>query len=439
MCILAAAGFAAGLPAQEAGSPSSAAIHPRTVIFPPENLGNVPGPYGDLLYKALEQEFEAEGFELIPRDAVLDNPVYKDTNPGAALSSRTGTYSEAFLPAARDLNAQTAVISLFGIQDRRLVIQIKVCHVRTGRVAAEVQDYTLEGLAGYAFAETIAGSLSPQLRAYLSAYNNYEVYSHNAVEGIVLRSWDSKWKKIFFSASDDGMTVTFGENFPGETVPGGGELRMPYVPFRAGDTIIIEKSKEGYYTTTQELPLKAGMNTFKLERPQKIYRHELSVYLYPVSFFSGISGMEDLKESETGGGAGYRYYFIPDYVFAGPDIRLYRQEIYDIDDFSDDNPRGMNLSVALNAGSYLFSRYSTPVRFAFSMGLGMNTTFVSGDSYVDFYLIPASLSMDINVRPWTIFFQGDCRLALGWGNNALHDYLDMFDNVAFIIGVRKKW
>jgi hypothetical protein len=85
------------------------------------------------------------------------------------------------------------------------------------------------------------------------------------------------------------------------------------------------------------------------------------------------------------------------------------------------------------------------VGFSTGIGLMISTIEILGDTgkshsgKADLYLNVASPFIDINIRPWTIFIQGDFRMALGRPGAAYYDFGEMLDNFPFSVGVRKKW
>jgi hypothetical protein len=325
---------------------------------------------------------------------------------------------ETLLPIAAALEAQTAVIGTYGIEDQRLVIQIKACDVRTGKVVATALAYSLEGLAGYNFVESITDSLSSQLKRYLSLYDPGEAITYEIVEDILFRS------------SLEGMAVSYGTGFPSGLITGG-ELRLPYFPFIVGSSIKVKKSREGYYPATEELVLSKTVNEIQLRPLDKKYTNEVSLYY----LFQEVH--IDQKDSLKGWGAGigYRYYPIPDYVFAGPDIRIYqRPKIYG------DDQNSTHFDISAGGGLYLFSRYKSYIRCGLSCGLGAVISFDgTNDRYFDLYINAATFFLDINIRPWTIFAQTNLRFGIGPESTGLFSQWEFLDRFPLVVGVRRKW
>jgi hypothetical protein len=431
------------------GKPVENPVRPllNAVIFPPEDLTGDSAAYGDIIYDNLESRFKEEGFTLVSRDAVTASPAYQELR-GRDVSGET------LLPVAAGLEAQAAAVGFYGIVENRLVVTIKVYDVRTRKIVASAIDYSIEGLAGYNVAETIADGLSSQLQAYAAGYDAREPFEYDAVESIVFRSSDSLFNKIFFHASDEGMEVSYGEEFP-SAVMKNGELHLPYFPFPAGTTITITKTKEGYYPGTEKITLKGGVNDVKLRHMDKIYRHETNVYWIPQYI-----NHRDMP-SGLGLGAGYRYYLFPDYVFIGTDLKYYVREQDGPDVVKDPllypSPYGVDfyllnamsrlqhenvpcLDISFNAGTYLFSSYKTFVRFGLSLGGGMLMMFGPGQNHLDVYA-DGGVFMDFNIRPWSFFVQGDYRMALAWGAAGYYRFTSWIDEQALpvTVGIRKKW
>jgi hypothetical protein len=420
----------------------------KAVIFLSEDTATVDAAYGDIIYNNLEHRLQEEGFVLVPKDTLAANYDYREPRSGDGSA-------ESLLPIAAELGAQTAVVGFYSIREGRLVIALKVYDVRTRKVVASALDYSMEGLAGYNVAETIADGLSSQLQSYLAGYDPQEPVDYNAVESITFRSSDSLFNRIFFHTTDEGMEASYGAEFP-SAVMKNGELRFPYFPFPAGTTITITKTKEGYYPGTEKVTLKEGINEIKLRHMDKIYHHEVSAYWFPqyLNYRHIPSGL--------GLGAGYRYYFVPDYVFIGTDMKYYvrDKEGPDLvkDPFLYPYPYNTNFNVlnfishlqhenvpcfdiSFNAGTYLFSSYKTFVRFGLSLGGGMLMMSGPGDNHLDVYA-DGGVFMDFNIRPWSLFVQGDYRIALAWGDAKYYQFMSWIDEDELLpvtIGVRKKW
>jgi hypothetical protein len=97
--------------------------------------------------------------------------------------------------------------------------------------------------------------------------------------------------------------------------------------------------------------------------------------------------------------------------------------------------------LSFNVGTYLFSSYKTFVRFGLLLGGGMLMMAGPGDNHLDVYA-DGGVFMDFNIRPWSLFIQGDYRMALAWGDAKYYRFMSWIDEDELLpvtIGVRKKW
>ena len=380
----------------------------KAVVFPHHDLTGTEAsaPYREILYGALERRLLEEGFEVLPRTALEADPGYAALEPVQAASG------ESILSVAAGLGAETAAGGVYGIDGRRLFIQVKLYDVRTGKVVAAAMEYGLAGLAGYSLAGEMADGLAPEIQAYLASYNPSEPLTYEAVEGIILRS------------SDEGMEVTYETGDPFGKVTDG-VIRPPYVPFLVGSVVQIRKSKPGYYPAAEQLTLGAGVSDITLKPLDRKYRNETSLYW--------------TNGQALGAGIGYRYYPNPDYFFAGADFQSYAQY-----DFQKGNRPVLHNEFSVNIGSYLFSSYRSRFRLGISAGAGVIvTSFTVPDMpvYTDYYINFANLFLDINLRPWTFFINSYGKYSLGWGSNILGRGHFGGENIGppVSLGVRKKW
>jgi hypothetical protein len=363
-------------------------------------------PYREVLYTALEKRLVEEGFQVIPRQTLEGNGVY------AALSEGERGSGEKLLPLARELGANTAVTSTYGIEGRRIFLQLKFYDVRTGKVVAATMATGLAGLAGYNLMGDTVDKMAPAIQAYLAGYDPNEPILYAVVEDVI------------FLSPDEGMEVSY-ETGDSAGLIEQGRLKPPFVPFMAGTKVRIEKRKAGYHPHTEELIMQEGPNEFNLRRLDKKYRNELSLY-----WTTGQT---------LGAGAGYRYYLGPDHFFLGTDAQIYLQ--YEMKD--GDKPVVHN-DLSFSAGGYLFSSYRSLFRLGLSSGLGVIVTSYSSPNmpvYTDYYLNMLSLFFDFNLRPWAFFVQVSGKYALDFGNSFLERGFLIMDQLGppVSVGVRKKW
>lgn len=382
---------------------------PKAVVFIPADFSQTTESmaYHAGFYKSLESNIAELGFVMIPRTALQDLPDY------SALKGEEAVSGERLLEYSKKLGADSAVVSCYGIEGgKRLYVQIKVYDVRTGKVVASIMNSGYAGLAGFDLLAEIVEAVTPSVQEYLKVFNRTEPITYEAVAGIVFRS------------KDEGMLVRLESGQDVGTISGG-SLRAAYVPFIVGTGIKVEMEKKDYYPDSQSFILGEGLNELNLIPLEKKFRNELSV-----SWCYG---------QNAGAGLGYRYYPIPDYIFLSVDEYLYIQY-----DFMDYNEPVYHNDASFSLGAYLFSSHLTPIRFGASVGCGVIiTAFTKSDMpvYTDYYLNFATLFMDLNVRPWTLFVQGALKYSLGIGNNILgQQYLILPQFGPFVsVGVRKKW
>jgi hypothetical protein len=380
----------------------------KAVIFFQVDISNSDesAPYREVLYTALVKRLTEEGFDVVPRAVLEGNGAY------AGLSKEERASGEKLLPIARDLGANTAVTGSYGIEGRRIYIQLKFYDVRTGKVVAAAMATGLAGLAGYNLMGSTVDNMAPAIQAYLAGYDPDEPILYAVVKDVV------------FLSSDEGMEVLYETGDPAGLIEQG-RLTSPFVPFTAGTKVRVEKRKSGYYPDAEEIIMQEGPNEFTLRPLDKKYRNEISLY-----WTTGQT---------LGAGAGYRYYPGPDYFFLGTDAQLHLQYGFN----SGDKPV-VHDDISFSAGGYFFSSYDRIFRVGLSAGMGVIiTSFTTPNMpvYTDYYLNYLSLFFDLNLRPWTIFFQVSGKYALEFGNFYLDRGLLVMDRLGppASVGVRKKW
>jgi len=394
------------LPAQEKAKEEAP---PKAVVFTPVDFAQSTESiaYHAIFYHSLETRMAELGFVMIPRSAVESLPGY------SALKGEEAVSGEKLLEFAKKLGADSAVVSSYGIEGgKRLYVQIIVYDVRTGKIVASLMNSGYASLAGFDFLAEVVEAVSPSIQEYLKVFNRTEPTTYEAVEGIVFRSKDEGMQVRYESGQDIGSVSD-------------GILKAPYVPFVVGTTIKVSMEKADHYPDSRNYILTEGMNEFELPPLEKKFRNELSLY-----WCYGQS---------VGAGLGYRYYPIPDYIFLSADNYFYIQ--YDFMDYSEPVYHD---DASFSVGAYLFSSHLTPIRFGASVGCGVIvTSFTQSNmpTYTDYYLNFATLFLDLNLRPWTLYAQGALKYSLGIGNNILgQQYLILPKFGPFVsVGVRKKW
>jgi hypothetical protein len=363
-------------------------------------------PYRDALRDALHKRLSEDGFETVSRDILDGDTTFR------SLTGLDPAKAEAVLPAAKSLGADTAAVSTFGLEGRRLFIQIKIYDVRTSKVVAATADSGYAGLAGFGLVEDTVDLLRPEIAAYVETYDPDEPITYEAVAGVV------------FTSMDEGMEVAYETGDPVGAVKAGG-LETPYVPFIVGTEIQVWKTKAGYYPDSETIIFQEGFNTIGLRPLKKRYRNE-------------VSGYWTLGQS-LGAGLGYRFYVDPDFVFFGVDDHFSVQH-----DLEADSTSVLHNDASFSFGGYLFSSYDKRLRVGASLGFGVIiTSFTAADMpvYTDYYLNYFSPFIDLNFRPWTFFVQGAFRYSLGMGNDFLGREHLFIKNIGLplSLGVRKKW
>jgi len=394
------------LPAQEKNKEEAP---PKVAVFRPVDFAQSTESiaYHEIFYLSFESRMAELGFVMIPRSAVEALPGY------SALKGEEAVSGEKLLEYAKKLGADSAVVSSYGIEGgKRLYVQIVVYDVRTGKIVASLMNSGYASLAGFDFLAEVVEAVTPSIQEYLKVFNRTEPTTYEAVEGIVFRS------------KDEGLQVRYESGQYIGSISDG-TLRAPYVPFVVGTTIKVGMEKPDYYPDSRSFVLKEGMNEINLPPLERKFRNELSVY-----WCYGQS---------VGAGVGYRYYPIPDYIFLSVDNYFYLQY-----DFMDYNEPVYHDDASFSVGAYFFSSHLTPVRFGASVGCGVIvTSFTKSDmpTYTDYYINFATLFLDLNIRPWTLYAQGALKYSLGIGNNILgQQYLILPKFGPFVsVGVRKKW
>jgi len=93
-----------------------------------------------------------------------------------------------------------------------------------------------------------------------------------------------------------------------------GRLVLPFIPFKIGSELILEKRKEGFYTDEERVVLEEGSQEIELRPLRKKTRLATEIHWT----YGQLLGM----------GIGQRYYLKPDYWFLSGEFYYYIQQSF---------------------------------------------------------------------------------------------------------------
>ncbi|MBN1836100.1 MAG: hypothetical protein JW820_09640, partial [Spirochaetales bacterium] len=222
------------------------------------------------------------------------------------------------------------------------------------------------------------------------------------------------------SPDEDAEIYLAGEQLVGRIQQGA--LTLPYFPLAVGSTIRIEKRREGYYTSTEDL---------------EIVEPRVEITLRPLTPRTRwATELTWSTKQLLGFGLAQRWYPVTDILFLALEHYLYLQH-----DLTETGRAVFHHDLELLVGGYPFSRVDARFRIGLSTGLGMIVTYFSLPDqpvYTDFYFNVINLWLEWNWVRWAVFAGSEAKYAFGIGQNLLGR--GMMGNGALVtVGVMYKW
>ena len=351
-------------------------------VFPLVNLASnaEQQEHQKALSEAVQQEFEAAGFTIVPQDTWAVQAAHLSLKP-----ERISEASQA-LRIARSIGADMAVAGFYQMDKDRLLVSVQCYDVAAG---------------------TLITGFSHTWRFNLGFYNNLHAEISDLVQKVIFttapRLVDLKdsvrVNQITFTSAQDGMEVVLeGAKSVGRIQ--NGTLVFQTGGVKAGTPLHVEKRQDGYHTVWQTVPA----------APQ--------IALAPIPRKDNLTFDAEWTLGQIeGAGAGIRWYPVPDWVFAGFSEYLFL-----------DIPLVAGGSLPIHAdsdlvvGLYLFWPPQSPFRLAVSTGAGTILTAYPGlplPLFTDVYFNLVNLHFEWIAWGYRMFAQVQLKVPLGVGNNLL--------------------
>jgi hypothetical protein len=346
----------------------------KAVIFPLTDLSakGADTERQDRLSAAVEAEFQAAGFRLLPGGSETGS-----AEPGESIAG------PAAAAIARSTQADLAVSGSFTIDNDQIVVVLSCYEAQTGALAAGFLKSWHYNLTFY---NNLRSEIEDMLaRLILPAPAGLEPGTE-AAAGII------------FTSRQEGMEVLLGGERSMGTITKG-KLVIPAGAVRIGSPLLVEKRMPGYHTSWQSVPAAPEIALMPLARK--------SVVALEASWTAG---------EFLGGGAAARVYLLPDSFFVSAGLNV-----------SFDPPVSSNAAAVLHfdtqvtVGQYLIFPPDSPFRLG--AGTGFGTIFTSAEAgpsvYTDIYWDVASLWVEWNLARLSLFLRSDLKYTLGMGTNLL--------------------
>jgi len=243
--------------------------------------------------------------------------------------------------------------------------------------------------------------------------------------GIAAVQKDPKVEKITFISNQEGLEIYLPDGeFLGEITHS--ILNITDREYDLGTKLLITKKLKGYREAEQYIFLDKEKSAVPLSDLKKAQTLALE-FNWTYTQLMGL-------------GSGFRYYPIADWMFVSFDSYFYLQR-----DFS--TPMGNDIThsdMRLLAGLYLGFGPESIFRVNLSLGAGLIISYPLSrpDTYIDFYINPVNVALELNFDHWSFYLRPELKITLGIGDKKLHDggiVLSDYNVPAITLGVLRKW
>jgi hypothetical protein len=351
-------------------------------VFPLVNMspGGGQAEHQASLSEAVEQEFGAVGFTLIPQDQWIGEAGRLKIPPLRVLEAQQA------LALSRNTAAEMAVIGSYSMENDRILVSVQCYDVSAGTL--------------------ITGFLHT-MRFNLGFYNLLHQEIADLVQKVIFVTApkligiqaEVRVNEITFTCPQDGLEVVVeGEKSAGRIQ--GGSLVFKTGGVRAGTVLQIEKRQEGYHTVWQTIH--AAPEVALVPIPKK------DTWAMEINWTTG---------QLEGAGATVRWYPVPNWIMIGFSEYLFAQI-----PFVPDASWPLHADSELLAGLYLFWPPESSFRLGISAGFGTILTWVPRTSlpvYTDVYVNVMNIWAEYHIWDVTFLLRIQAKVALGLGTNVL--------------------
>jgi len=344
-------------------------------------------------------------------------PVFADDTSAGSKGFRVGIESVSIQSALRtreDTGSDLVLTGFLSFEGKRMFVQLKLFDPGVGSFIGAGSASGFSGLSGFNLVQEAVDGIAGDLAASKQVIEKRRALDARTV------------KRILFTSEEEGMELSLADGTLLGTIKKGNlEVQGMDHRFLLGDKIIIQKSKEGYYSQTESVRLNETDQAIHLGRLRK--KTDTAVLV-------------EISEGQLpGAGVGFRKYIVPDYFYA----EVLDAAFLQFDFYNPAKPAFHN-DLDLVVGCYLFFSPRSPFRLGVSSGLGgILTVLPVKDSplYIDVYLNPANLFLELNLKNVAFYAKVVGKYSLDLGNNLLdRGWISIPDSGPVVsVGVMKKW
>ena len=356
--------------------------------------------FQEIIRRQLELELVNAGFQVLDparRNTALEALGYRD---------RDLTEGTKAIAAGDALGAHIVFTGFYRVEGQRIVLALKAYDVLQQAFVTGVMRTGTVDLSVYTLIDAVVGRMVPEIRL-LSL-------DPAALEADPVR-------EITLYSPDEGMDVYLaGQQFAGRISEGA--LTLPYFPLAVGSTIQIEKRKDGYYTSREEI---------------RIQTARVEATLRPLTRRTRwATELSWTTKQLLGFGLAQRWYPVTDVLFLAAENYFYLQH-----NFSEGGRPVLHDDLRLLVGGYPFSDVEARFRVGLSTGLGVilsELTVPGQPVFTDFYWSLVGTWIEWNWPRWIAYLRTEGRYGFGIGRNLLGRGM-LADGPLVSLGVVYKW
>jgi len=350
------------------------------VVFPLAPLAGAQKDRQASLSEAVEQEFGAVGFTLIPQDQWIGEAGRLKIPPLRILEAQQA------LAIARSTTADMAVIGSYSMENDRILVSVQCYDVAAGTLITGFLRTMRFNLGFYNLLHREIGDLVQKV-IFVTAPKLIGIQENLRVDAIT------------FTCPQDGLEVVVeGQKSAGRIQ--GGSLVFKTGGVKAGTVLRLEKQREGYHTVWQTVH--AAPEVVLTPIPKK------DTWATEIDWTTG---------QLEGAGATMRWYPLPNWIMVCFSEYLFAQI-----PFVHGASWPLHSDSELLAGLYLFWPPESAFRFGISAGFGTYLTWVPATSlpvYTDVYINLLNIWAEYRIWNVTFLLRIQGKVALGLGTNVL--------------------
>ncbi len=325
------------------------------------------------------------------------------------LDGRALLESDQALAVAREAGADFTVTGYFSVQEDMVYVSLQCWNVRTGLLAAGLQQTARFNIALYSVLHEHVVETIARIRA-----------QEAPAQPPVALPPQPRIADITFLSADEGMEILLGED-ASLGVIANGRLAWHSEGLIPGVKLRIQKRRPGFHTSWETVK---ATREIRLSRLEPEHRAALEMDWT----FGQLLGL----------GSSLRLYFKPDgsfmfaggYLFAQLPLTSAGSPVYHID-------------LSMGLGTYLIFPPDASVRFGISTGLGSDFTILTsaaGGAYTDVYLDVVNWWLETRVLGPVIFFRQEWKYTLGISSNLLgRQWMSVNGIPLMTLGVLFRW